>query len=78
VLLGRPDFFACFPDASYTLDDLFFAGDQGVGGGKQRAPPRSGWQGIAASGREVRWTVIIGRFAGGKLVEDWVEYDRLG
>ena len=32
------------------------------------------WQGIAASGRNVTWTVIIiGRFAGGKLVEDWVE-----
>jgi predicted ester cyclase len=27
----------------------------------------------------VRWSVIIiGRFSEGKLVEDWVEYDRLG
>jgi predicted ester cyclase len=32
-----------------------------------------------ASGRNVTWTVIIiGRFAGGKLREDWVELDRLG
>ena len=34
------------------------------------------WQGIAASGRNGTWTVIIiGRFAGGKLIEDWVELD---
>ena len=42
--------------------------------------PRGGqWQGIAASGRSVTWTVIIiGRFEHGKLKEDWVELDRLG
>jgi hypothetical protein len=29
--------------------------------------------------RNVTWTVIIiGRFAGGKLIKDWVELDRLG
>jgi hypothetical protein len=22
--------------------------------------------------------IITGRFAGGKIIEDWVEYDRLG
>jgi hypothetical protein len=38
-----------------------------------RATQRGTWQGIAASGREVTWTVIIsGRCAGRKLVEDWV------
>jgi predicted ester cyclase len=41
------------------------------------ATQRGDWQGIAASGRKATWTVIIiGRFAGGKLAEDWVEYDR--
>jgi predicted ester cyclase len=60
-------------------DDLFFAGEQGVWRGSWRATQRGAWQGIAASRREVTWTVIIiGRFVGGKLVEDWVEYDRLG
>src|SRR5918994_6042217 len=44
-----------------------------------RRPQQGEWQGIAASGRNVTWTVIIiGRFAGGKLIEDWVELDRLG
>jgi predicted ester cyclase len=76
---GMAGFIAAFPDASYSLDDLFFVGDRGVWRGSWRATQRGAWQGIAASGREVRWTVIIiGRFAGGKLVEDWVEYDRLG
>ena len=72
-------FFAAFPDAAYTLDDLFFAGDQGVWRGRWQATQQGDWQGVAASGRKVTWTVIIiGRFTGGKLVEDWVELDRLG
>ncbi|MGH2615785.1 MAG: ester cyclase [Thermomicrobiales bacterium] len=76
---GMAGFFAAFPDASYTLDDCFFTGDKGVWRGRWHATQRGVWGGIAASGREATWTVIIiGRFADGKLVEDWVEYDRLG
>jgi predicted ester cyclase len=76
---GMVGFFAAFPDAAYTLDDLFFAGDRGVWRGRWRATQRGAWAGVAASGREATWSVIIvGRFAGGKLTEDWVEYDRLG
>ena len=72
-------FFAAFPDAAYTLDDLFFAGDRGVWRGRWRATQRGAWQGLAASGREATWTVvIIGRFADARLKEDWVELDRLG
>jgi predicted ester cyclase len=76
---GMVGFFAAFPDAHYTLDDLFCAGDRGVWRGSWRATQRGVWQGIAPSGHTARWTVIIiGRFADGKMVEDWVEYDRLG
>ncbi|HEX5500182.1 MAG TPA: ester cyclase, partial [Thermomicrobiales bacterium] len=76
---GMAGFFAAFPDAAYTLDDLFFAADQGVWRGRWRATQRGAWAGVAASGREATWTVIIiSRFASGKLAEDWVEYDRLG
>jgi predicted ester cyclase len=72
-------FFAAFPDAAYTLEDLFVAGDRGVWRGTWHATQRGAWGGVAASGRAVTWTVIIiARFAGDKLVEDWVEYDRLG
>jgi predicted ester cyclase len=71
-------FFAAFPDAAYTLDDMFFAGDRGVWRGQWQATQHGEWQGIVASGRKVTWTVIIiGRFASGKLKEDWVELDRL-
>jgi predicted ester cyclase len=76
---GMVGFFDAFPDAAYALDDLFFSGDKGVWRGRWRATQRGVWAGVAASDREVTWTVvIIARFSGGKLVEDWVEYDRLG
>ncbi|WP_457094835.1 ester cyclase [Microvirga sp. P5_D2] len=57
-------FFGAFPDAAYTLDDMFFAGDRGVWRGRWQATQQGEWQGIAASGRNATWTVIIiGRFA---------------
>jgi predicted ester cyclase len=74
---GMTSFFAAFPDAAYTLDDIFFAGDKGVWRGTWRATQRGEWEGIAPTGRKATWTVIIiGRFEGDRLVEDWVEYDR--
>ena len=74
---GMTSLFAAFPDAAYTLDDIFFAGDKGVWRGTWRATHRGEWEGIAPTGRTATWTVIIiGRFEGDKLVENWVEYDR--
>jgi predicted ester cyclase len=53
------------------------AGDKGVWRGTWHATQRKEWEGIPASGRTAKWTVIIiGRFEGEKLAEDWVEYDR--
>ena len=70
-------FFDAFPDAAYTLNDLFFSGDKGVWRGTWQATQSKEWEGIPATGRKAKWTVIIiGRFAGEKLAEDWVEYDR--
>ena len=46
-----------------------------AGGAAPSVATGPGW----ASGKEADWTaVIIGRFADGRLAEDWVEYDRLG
>ena len=44
-------FFGAFPDAAFTLDDIFFAGDRGVWRGRWQATQQGEWQGIAASGR---------------------------
>ena len=74
---GMTSFFGAFPDAAYTLDDIFFVGDRGVWRGTWRATQRGEWEGIAPTGRKATWTVIIiGRFEGDRLVENWVEYDR--
>jgi predicted ester cyclase len=71
------NFFDAFPDAAYTLSDVFSSGDKGVWRGIWQATQRKSWEGIPASGRKVKWTVMImGRFEGDKLAEDWVEYDR--
>jgi predicted ester cyclase len=76
---GMEGFFAAFPDATYTLAELWVAGDRAVWRGTWQATQRGPWGGVAASDRPVHWTVIImGRVADGKLAEDWVEYDRLG
>src|SRR5215475_7838368 len=62
------NFFDAFPDAAYTLNDLFFAGDKGVWRGTWHATQRKEWEGIPATGRKAKWTVvIIGRFEGDKL-----------
>ena len=65
---AMPNFFDAFSDAAYTLNDLFFAGDKGVWRGTWDATQWKEWEGISATGRKAKWTVIIiGRFEGDKL-----------
>ena len=71
------DFFDAFPDAAYTLNDLFFSGDKGVWRGMWQATQSKESESTPATGRKAKWTVIIiGRFEGEKLAEDSVEFDR--
>ena len=52
-------------------------GDKGVWRGTWRATQTGEWDCIAPTGRNATWTVMImGRFKGNVLAEDWVEYDR--
>lgn len=75
--MAMANFFDAFPDATYVLSDCFFAGDKGVWRGTWHATQRKEWERIPATGRKATWTVIIiGRFEGDLLAEDWVEYDR--
>jgi len=63
-------FFDDFPDAGYTLNDVFCTGDKGVWRGTWNATQRKEWEGIPETGRKAKWTVIIiGRFEGDKLAE---------
>ena len=39
------NFFDAFPDAAYTLNDLFFADDKGVWRGTWQATQRKEWEG---------------------------------
>ncbi len=60
---GMGSFFAAFPDAAYTLEDIFFAGDKGVWRGTWRGTQQGEWEGIAPTGKTAAWTVMImGRF----------------
>jgi predicted ester cyclase len=69
--------FEAFPDAAYKLEDLFFAGDKGVWRGRWHVTQHKDWDNIPSKARKASWSVIIiGRFKGEKLAEDWVEYDR--
>jgi predicted ester cyclase len=45
---GMAKFFDAFPDAAYTLDDLFCTGDKGVWRGTWVATQRKEWEGIPA------------------------------
>src|SRR4051812_6394600 len=61
-------FFAAFPDAAYTLDDMFFAGDRGVWRGHWQATQQGAGPGGAPSGRHVASTgIIVGPLPRGKL-----------
>ena len=48
------NFFDAFPDAAYTLNDLFFSGDKGVWRGTWNATQRKHWEGIPATGRSAK------------------------
>jgi predicted ester cyclase len=47
-------FFDAFPDAAYTLSDLFFSGDNGVWRGTWQATQSKDSEGIPAAGRKAK------------------------
>ena len=71
--------FAAFPDIQYTLEDLLAEGDRVVARFTARGTQRGVFQGIPATGRAAAVSgIAIYRLAGGKIVEQWLEYDQLG
>jgi steroid delta-isomerase-like uncharacterized protein len=72
-------FGAAFPDRQVRLDDVVAAGDRVVARATMHATHTGDLFGIRATGKKVRLaSIIIYRFAGGKIVEEWEIFDVLG
>jgi hypothetical protein len=72
-------FTAAFPDAVYTIEELLAEGDRVASRYAVRATHQGELRGIAPTGQEVVSTGInIHRLAGGRIVEQWSQYDLLG
>ena len=71
--------FAGFPDAHWTVEDQVAEGDRVVTRWTFTGTHRGTFMGVAASGRRLHCTgMCIDRIVGGKIVEEWEEWDTLG
>ena len=71
--------FEAFPDIQFTLEDLLAAEDKVVAHFTARGTQTGAFQGIPATGRAAAVSgIAIYRLAGGRVVEQWLEYDQLG
>lgn len=71
--------FTAFPDIQFTIEDLLADGDTVVARTSAHGTQTGEFQGIPATGAAVTSSAIaLYRLAGGKVVEQWLEYDRLG
>jgi len=72
-------FAAAFPDRRVDIDDAFGGGDRVVARATLHATHTGSLGDIAATGKPVRLaSVIIYRFAGNQIVEEWEIFDALG
>jgi steroid delta-isomerase-like uncharacterized protein len=72
-------FFAAFPDLTHSIEDLFAEGDNVAIRMAIRGTHRGEFQGIPPTGKTITLASInIMRCAGGKIVEQRIEYDALG
>ena len=67
-----------FPDLHLTIEDEIAEGDKVVQRLTMRGTHHGEFMGTPATGKQVRYTGIhISRIAGGKIVEQWAEFDAL-
>jgi steroid delta-isomerase-like uncharacterized protein len=70
---------AGFPDAQATIDDMIAEGDQVAKRYTFRGTQTGEFQGIPPTGKSIAMTgITIYRFAGGKVAECWWNYDTIG
>lgn len=71
--------YAGFPDLKHTIEDLVAEGDKVASRFTGRGTHRGEFMGIRPTGKSITLTgLIIGRVAGGKLAEQWFEFDSAG
>ena len=72
-------FYNAFPDLRHTVEDLIAEGDKVVLRATDQGTHRGDFQGIAPTGKRVRFGIIaIYRILNGKIVEAWEEGDFMG
>ena len=70
--------FEAFSDIQFTLEDLLAAEDKVVARFMAHGTQTGAFQSISATGRAATVSgIAIYRLAGGKVVEQWLEYDQL-
>ena len=71
-------YFAAFPDASATIEDMVAEGDKVAVRVTWRATHKGEFMGITPTGKQIEMTnTLIFRIADGKLVENWATIDEL-
>lgn len=72
-------FRTAFPDATFTVEQIFAEQDKVVSYVTTSATHKGQWLGAAPTGKEITWTAsAIARFNEGKIVELWGIKDELG
>jgi predicted ester cyclase len=78
-LRGEASVLAAFPDGRWTVEDQLAEGDKVVTRWSFTGIHRGNLMGIAPTGKQVTTSgVMIDRIVGGKIAEEWEEYDALG
>jgi steroid delta-isomerase-like uncharacterized protein len=80
---GRREFYSmyqsAFPDAEITIEDQVAEGDKVVTRWTGRGTHQGELLGVPPSGNRVEVTgITISRIEGGKIAEEWDQYDALG
>jgi predicted ester cyclase len=80
TIKGEIEYFRnAVPDLTYTIEDQIAEGDQVVTRYIASGTHQGEFFGVAPTGEQITMSgIMIDRFEGGKMVEEWPEYDLLG
>ena len=72
-------YLTAFPGLQFTIEDEIAEGEKAVTRYTARGTNAGSLMGMPATGKQATVTgIVIGRFANGKLVEGWLDFDALG